>query len=154
VEIVGAPLALEGRVHDDDGRGLGGATILVRHSDGAGTVRCGTRLAAACTADDDGRFALTTVQPAPYPIRTDGPAGWFIAHEGWQPWRPAHLHVTVKAPGMRTLTTRLYFQRDAWIRHDAPTWAILNPLLGADGVGRVVHDFALVHAPRRTSTTA
>ncbi|WP_430335309.1 carboxypeptidase regulatory-like domain-containing protein [Rhodococcus sp. ACT016] len=152
MEIAGTPLVLEGHVHDDAGRGLRGATVLVRHSDGSGTVRCGTRLAAACASDDEGRFAVTTVQPAPYQIRTDGPAGWFVAHEGWHPWRPGHLHVTVKAPDMRTVTARLYFRRDDWIRHDAPAWAILDPCPGADDVDRAVHDFTLAPAGQRTST--
>ncbi len=151
-DVVGTPLVLEGRIHDETGRGLRGATLLVRHSDGAGTVRSGTRLAAACAADDHGRFVVSTVQPAPYQIRTNGPAGWFVANEGWHPWRPAHLLVTVKAPEMLTQTTRLYFRRDDWIRHGAPAWAILDPCQGADGVDHAVHNFTLESAAQPTST--
>ncbi|RVW08471.1 catechol 1,2-dioxygenase [Prescottella agglutinans] len=146
------PLVLEGRIEDCAGRALPGATVIVRHSDGTGTVRAGTRLAATGTADRDGRFAVTTVQPAPYRIPRGGPTGWFIAHEGWHPWRPAHLHVIVRAPGMYSLSTRLYFRRDDWIRHGAPTRSILDPRPGADGTDRAEYHFTLEAATQPTST--
>jgi catechol 1,2-dioxygenase len=145
-------LVLEGRIEDCHGRALPGATVLVRHSDGSGTVRSGTRLAATGTADGDGRFLVTTVQAAPYRIPRGGPTGWFIAHEGWHPWRPAHLHVVVRAPGMCALSTRLYFRRDDWMRHGAPASSILDPRPGADGVDHAVHNFTLESAAQPTST--
>jgi catechol 1,2-dioxygenase len=94
---------------------------------------------------------VTTVQPAPYQIPVEDPTGWFIVHEGWNPWRPAHLHVTVQAPGMRTATVRLYFRRDQWIGHGAPASAVLDPRPEHDGVDRAVHDFVLDHTSARTS---
>ena len=36
-------------------------------------------------ADDEGRFEITTIQPAPYQIPTDGPTGWFIEKAGSAP---------------------------------------------------------------------
>lgn len=152
VNTVGTPLVLEGRIRDRLGRGLRGATVAVRHSDAAGAPRGDSRPAAVCSTDDNGHFVVTTVQPAPYQIPTDAVTGWFMAQEGWSPWRPAHLHVTVRAPGMRTVTARLYFRRDSWIRHDAPCGSILDPRPMADGVDRAVHDVVLERAVQRTST--
>jgi catechol 1,2-dioxygenase len=146
------PLVLEGRVEDGAGRAVPGATVLVRHSDEAGTVRCDTPVAATGAADDDGRFVVTTVQPAPYRIPRDDATGSFVAHEGWHPWRPAHLHVTVQAPGMSPLTTLLYFRRDDWIRHGAPTSSILDPRPGADGIDRAMYHFTLAPVAQLAST--
>lgn len=140
---VGSPLVLTGRIHDDTGRGVRGVSVQVRRSDNGGTVRAGTSTVVTVTTDDDGCFTIATITPAPYQIPADGPTGWFIANEGWNPWRPAHLHVTVKAPRMRILTTRLYFRRDAWIRHDAPAKAILDPRPGVGGIDRATIDFTL-----------
>lgn len=155
---VGDRLMLTGRVLDGDGCPVRGATVQVRGSDGAGAAHAGTA-AIRATTDDGGHFTISTTTPVPYQISPHGPAGWFIANEKWSPWRPAHLHVTVRAPRMRTVTARLYFRRDTWTRHDAPEFAILDPRQGADGIDRAVHDFALERsehrdgsAPRRAVT--
>src|SRR3546814_3752389 len=53
------------------------------------------------------------MQPAPYQIPTVGSCGKLIAAAGWHPWRPAHLHLKVSAPGYELITTQLYFPGDA-----------------------------------------
>ena len=55
--------------------------------------------AARVVADDEGRFAINTMQPAPYQIPTDGSCGRLIEAAGWHAWRPAHIHVKASAPG-------------------------------------------------------
>ena len=60
-------------------------------------------------AGQDGRFEIDTIQPAPYQIPHDGPTGKLIEAAGWHPWRPAHLHLIIRAEGHRTITTQLYF---------------------------------------------
>ena len=37
---------------------------------------------------------------------------------GWSPWRPAHIHLLVMAPGHRTLTTQLFFTGDPYLGND------------------------------------
>ena len=37
---------------------------------------------------------------------------------GWSPWRPAHIHLLVTAPGHRTLTTQLFFTGDPYLGND------------------------------------
>ncbi|MCA1007210.1 carboxypeptidase regulatory-like domain-containing protein [Rhodococcus hoagii] len=139
---VGDRLMLTGRVLDGDGRPVRGATVQVRSSDGTGAAHAGTA-AIRTTTDDAGRYTISTTIPVPYQISPHGPTGWFIANEKWSPWRPAHLHATVRAPEMCTATARLYFRRDTWTRHDAPESAILDPEPDADGIDRAVYDFAL-----------
>lgn len=144
----GGPLVLTGRVLDDDGRPVRGARVQVRRSDGSGAAHTGSA-ASWATTGGDGRYTIATTTPVAYQISTDGPTGWFIANEKWSPWRPAHLHVTVRAPRMRTATARLYFRRDTWTRHDAPESVILDPCPASDGIDRAIYDFALATVPRR-----
>jgi catechol 1,2-dioxygenase len=58
--------------------------------------------------DADGRFAFRAVRPVPYPIPDDGPVGRMLAATGRHPWRPAHIHMVVRAAGFATLTTHIF----------------------------------------------
>jgi protocatechuate 3,4-dioxygenase beta subunit len=69
-------------------------------------------------AGPDGRYEFRTVAPAAYQIPHSGPVGRFLAAVGRHPWRPAHLHVKVSAPGHRPLTTMLYLAGDPWLHDD------------------------------------
>ncbi|MFE1406832.1 hypothetical protein ACFW5D_24865 [Streptomyces sp. NPDC058770] len=78
------------------------------------------------------------------------PTGRMIAAAGWHPWRPAHLHVMVRAEGHRQLTTQLYFAGGARVDDDVARATkpelILRPV--ADGEGGLVqrYDFVLERA--------
>lgn len=152
-DTFGSPLVLTGRVHDSAGAAVSGATVGIRCSDGSGAARAGTETTWA-TSDSDGCYSVRTTAPVPYQISTHGAIGWFMAHEGWSPWRPAHLHVTVKAPRMFTSTARLYFRRDAWTRHDAPESTILDPRPGSDGMDRATYDFSMERRDQPSSFRA
>src|SRR5207244_10397452 len=56
----------------------------------------------------DGGYAFLGVRPVPYPIPDDGPVGAMLSATGRHPWRPAHLHMIVSAPGYETLTTHFF----------------------------------------------
>ncbi len=56
----------------------------------------------------DGAFAFWTVRPVDYRIPDDGPVGKMLAATGRHPWRPAHLHAMVSAPGYRTVATHFF----------------------------------------------
>ena len=43
-----------------------------------------------------------------YPIPTDGPVGGLLEATGRHPYRPAHIHFLVAAPGYRELTTHIF----------------------------------------------
>ncbi|MGH9086918.1 MAG: dioxygenase [Acidimicrobiales bacterium] len=84
----------------------------------------------------DGAFAFWTVRPVDYCIPDDGPVGRMLAAAQRHPWRPAHFHLMVSAPGYRTVATH-FFDRT-------------SPHLGSDAVFGVkpslVADF-VPHAP-------
>jgi hydroxyquinol 1,2-dioxygenase len=57
---------------------------------------------------DDGRFAFTAVRPVAYQIPTDGPVGRMLTATARSAWRPAHIHLIVRAEGYQTLTTHIF----------------------------------------------
>jgi protocatechuate 3,4-dioxygenase beta subunit len=67
----------------------------------------------------DGRYAFTTVRPAPYTVPDDGPVGELLHATGRHPWRPSHLHFIVVAEGYRTLVTEVFPDDDPWLDQDA-----------------------------------
>jgi catechol 1,2-dioxygenase len=67
----------------------------------------------------DGSYAFIGVRPVPYPIPDDGPVGKMLAASGRHPWRPAHIHMIVQAPGYRTLTTHLFDAASEYLGSDA-----------------------------------
>jgi catechol 1,2-dioxygenase len=97
--------------------------------------------------DDEGRFEITTILPVPYRIPTDGPTGELIAAAGWHPWRPAHLHLLVRADGHRPITTQLYFTSGQYLSDDVAKATkpelILDPQQLPDGSYRSDYDFVL-----------
>ena len=68
---------------------------------------------------DDGRYAFTTVRPAPYTVPDDGPVGELLRAAGRHPWRPSHLHFIIEAKGFRTLVTELFPDDDPYLDEDA-----------------------------------
>jgi protocatechuate 3,4-dioxygenase beta subunit len=67
----------------------------------------------------DGRYAFTTVRPAPYTVPYDGPVGSLLRAGGRHAWRPSHLHFIVAAPGYQALTTEVFFADDTYVDEDA-----------------------------------
>ena len=67
----------------------------------------------------DGSYAFLGVRPVPYRIPSDGPVGEMLAASGRHPWRPAHLHMIVSAPGYQTLTTHIFDADSAYLESDA-----------------------------------
>jgi hydroxyquinol 1,2-dioxygenase len=68
--------------------------------------------------DADGRFAFQAVRPVPYPIPDDGPVGRMLEATGRHPWRPAHIHVVVRAPGHASLTTHIFDAESEYLDRD------------------------------------
>ena len=149
----GTPLLLMGQVRDLEGRPLAGAELDIWHADADGYYSGFAphvpegNLRGVVVADDEGRFEVRTVQPAPYQIPTDGPTGKMIAAAGWHAWRPAHLHAMVRAAGHRTLTTQLYFAGGEWLGTDIAEATKPELILSPEGDGqgglRLDYDFVL-----------
>ena len=67
----------------------------------------------------DGSYAFLAVRPLPYPIPDDGPVGRMLAAAGRHPWRPAHIHMIVRADGFRTVTTHVFDAASEYLDSDA-----------------------------------
>lgn len=149
----GVPLVFAGQVRDTGGSPLPGAELDIWQADDQGYYSGFAphlpkgNLRGVVVADEQGRFEIRTVKPAPYQIPTDGPTGKLIEAAGWHPWRPAHLHLLVSAPGHRTITTQLYFRGGQWLDSDVAQATkpelVLDPVGQGDGTEAVSYDFVL-----------
>ncbi len=108
----GTPCVVSGRVLSADGTPLPGAELDVWQASDQGFydvqqpgVQPRANGRGLFTADADGAFWFRTVVPSHYPIPTDGPVGTLLNATERHPFRPAHIHFIVAAPGHRALTT-------------------------------------------------
>ena len=69
-------------------------------------------------AEDDGAYEFETMLPKPYTVPTNGPTGRYLEAVGQHPWRPAHIHFKVTAPGHRRLVTQMFFPGDPYLEND------------------------------------
>lgn len=94
--MAGRPIRVSGRVLDTDCAPIAGAKVDFWQADAAGVYdNEGYRLRGHVVADDEGRYAIDTIEPGPYT------------------GRPEHIHVKVfDADGRELLTTQLYFPGD------------------------------------------
>ncbi|WP_406300165.1 hypothetical protein OG948_02185 [Embleya sp. NBC_00888] len=98
----------------------------------------------------DGRYCFATVRPVSYPVPDDGPAGRLLRATGRHPWRPAHIHAIVSAPGHRTVTTTVFDAADPYLDSDA-VFGVKDSRIRAfaaasDGTSRLVEHFRLRRA--------
>jgi hydroxyquinol 1,2-dioxygenase len=120
----GQPCWVQGSVTSVDGTPVPGARLEVWESDEDGHYdvqypdnRMSGR--AHLFTNDDGNYYFWGVTPTPYPIPYDGPVGDLLTAADRQPWRPAHLHFMVTAPGYRRLVTHIFVKGDPHINSDA-----------------------------------
>ena len=121
----GECLYVTGSVSSSDKRQLPDATIDVWHSDGDGYYDIqqldavgGLTMRARLSADEQGAFSFRTIMPAAYPIPNDGPVGQMLEAQGRHPFRPAHVHFLVQAPGHETLVTHIFEDGDRYLDSD------------------------------------
>jgi hydroxyquinol 1,2-dioxygenase len=123
--VPGEPAYVSGRVLDVGGNPVQGAVLDVWQTDGEGLYgaqRPGTREQYArgrFTTGADGSYGFRTVRPVSYPVPTDGPVGGMLLGMGRHPYRPAHVHVIVTAPGHERVATHLFVKGDGYLDSDA-----------------------------------
>ena len=121
----GVPAFVHGRVLDTAGAPIAGAELDVWQN-GADQLYAVQRpeapedhLRGRFLTRDDGTYAFVAVRPVPYPIPDDGPVGDMLARTGRHPWRPAHIHMIVRADGHRALTTHVFDAASQYLDSDA-----------------------------------
>lgn len=121
----GPQVVVQGHVRDQSGKAIEGAVIeLWQTADnglysGQDPTQPDYNLRISMTTGADGRYALSTIRPAPYLVPTDGPVGDILNSTGRHAWRPSHLHFIVEAPGFRTLVTEVFPSDDPYLDQDA-----------------------------------
>ena len=141
----GEPAFIRGVVKGLDGKPVPNALIDLWQADGDGvydvqyTDKNNALFARGrLNADAQGKFWFKSILPEFYSIPVDGPVGQWMERAARHPFRPAHLHYMIQAPGYEKLVTHVfraddkYLDSDAvfgvrsslisdWVRHDAGT---------------------------------
>lgn len=125
----GEPCFVSGRVTSTDGSPLAAVPMDVWQSDEDGfydVQRPPTgpgehlhRARAQLKTDAQGRYHFRSILAQPYPIPHDGPVGAMLEAVGRHPWRPAHLHYMLSAPGHERLITHVFRDQDQYLDSDA-----------------------------------
>jgi len=149
----GQPCVVQGTIRGIGGEPVPGAQLDVWQSDEHGLYdvqHAGIDHAQArgiLNADDAGRFVFRSILAVPYAIPHDGPVGDLLKATGRHPWRPAHLHFLIKAPGYETLITHVFRSDDPYLDSDA-VFGVRQTLIAEwkpqpDGSYLVEYDFVL-----------
>jgi hydroxyquinol 1,2-dioxygenase len=133
--LPGEPLFVDVHIRDAAGRPLPGAVVDVWHSDKEGYYDVqrydeggGVALRARFRANTEGRVWFWSIVPSFYPVPTDGPVGEMLRAQGRHPFRPAHVHFMIGAPGFETLVTHVFIDGDPYLDSDA-VFGVKNSLV-------------------------
>ena len=95
---------------------------------------------------EDGSYSFRTLKPIFYSIPQDGPVGKLLDKLGRHPFRPAHIHFIVSAPGYKPVVTQLFTEGDEYLESDA-VFGVKNSLVidyeQAGDEWKVSYDFVL-----------
>ncbi len=121
----GESCLFEGRVIDVNGAPIEGACVDVwsDNADGFYDVQKPGEIPqwnnrGQFLSKPDGSYAFVGIKPVSYPIPDDGPVGQMLGHLGRHPYRPAHVHFMVTAPGYQTIVTHTFVGNDKFIEDD------------------------------------
>lgn len=67
----------------------------------------------------DGAYSFIGIKPVSYPIPDDGPVGDLLAALDRHPYRPAHVHFLVTAPGYERIVTHIFTADDPYLDSDS-----------------------------------
>ena len=145
----GTPMRVHGRIVDTEGNPVAGAKIDVWQANDEGFydvqqkgIQPDFNLRGVFRTGADGRYHFRGVKPKFYPIPDDGPVGRLLRALGRHPYRPAHLHYIITAPGFAPLITHIFDPDDPYIASDA-VFGVKESLLAAF---KPVDDPALIAA--------
>ena len=122
----GTPMVVAGRILSTEGRPIANAKVDVWQANDEGFydvqqkgIQPDFNLRGVFRTNAAGEYWFRGVKPKYYPIPDDGPVGQLIGALGRHPYRPAHLHYIITAPGFETLTTHIFDPDDPYIHSDA-----------------------------------
>jgi len=155
----GPGVVVSGSVKDTRGRAVPGAVLDVWQTapNGLYHMQDGDQpefhLCARIVAGGDGRYRFRTLKPVSYAIPTDGPSGELLHSVGRHPYRPAHIHFIVSAPGHKPVVTQLFTRGDPYLESDAVFGVKASLIADYERHGdewRVDYDFVLEPLPEAT----
>ncbi len=122
---IGAPCFVKGTIKGLGGEPIPGAHIEVWQSDEDGMYDVQkpnldhAQGRGVLKADAEGNYYFKSILAVAYPIPHDGPVGDMLVATKNHPWRPAHLHFMIKAPGYESLITHVFRHDDQYLDSDA-----------------------------------
>lgn len=146
--LKGTPLFVSGRILDIDGDPTPNAVLEVWQADDSGfydVQKEGLKEhqgRAVLHADSEGNYYFRTIVPECYPIPHDGPVGKMLQVLNRHPWRPAHLHFMIMAPGYERLVTHIFREGGEYLDSDTvfgvrssliAEWVCHEPGIDPDG---------------------
>jgi isovaleryl-CoA dehydrogenase len=78
--------------------------------------------------NDKGEYWFYCLKPTAYSLPTDGAAGELFKVLDRHPFRPAHIHLMITAPGYKAVTTQIYPRDDPYVPNDT-VFAVKDDLL-------------------------
>jgi len=120
----GEPCFVRGKVCNLQGEPIAGAEVEVWQADAQGFYDVQRQDLDAHQArgvlhsDAEGSFHFKSIVAEPYPIPHDGPVGKMLEKLGRHPWRPAHLHFMITAPGYERLITHVFREGGDYLDSD------------------------------------
>lgn len=123
----GTVIFAHGKVIDTLNNPIAGAVVDTWQADGLGTYPIQEQekgqnkfdLRGVFSTDENGRYYYVTVMPEPYTVPGDGPVGKLLNAGNRHAWRSPHFHYIVRAPGMQTITTEVFFNNADYLDADA-----------------------------------
>jgi catechol 1,2-dioxygenase len=130
----GQPTLISGRVTDMDGKPVPNALLDVWQSSSEGLYdsQMGEgeelHMRAKYRTDANGDYLVRTSRPKHYPVPVDGPVGRMLEATDRHPWRPAHVHFVISAPGYETLVTHIFDRESKYLDSDT-VFAVKDSLI-------------------------
>ncbi|OWW21180.1 dioxygenase [Noviherbaspirillum denitrificans] len=131
----GAPMYVAGQVRSVNGQPIAGAVVDVWQASPVGLYENQDpeqeemNLRGKFRTNENGSYHFYSVCPAGYPVPTHGPVGGLLEAIGRHPYRPAHVHFMVSAPGYKTLITQVFADNSEHLESDV-VFGVTKHLIG------------------------
>jgi hydroxyquinol 1,2-dioxygenase len=132
----GEPLVVRGRILDEEGKPIAGATVDAWQTNDEGFydvqqkgIQPEMNLRGVFTTNEKGEYWFRSSKPRYYPIPGDGPVGELLSAMGRGVNRAAHIHFIVKARGFETVITHVFPPDCPYLEEDS-VFGVKESLIG------------------------